>query len=143
LDEQALGPRFEIEKAHGAQGHPPARIKTEEETLLRCLTVQFMLKNPKHIGRNMLKLGFPFITDPTSSHNLISLFPFDGVKHQSPFCRKRMMGSGGYLRPGQPFVIPGDDVACVRNIESRLIVAPGNVPRGSDFEKFGVERPSI
>jgi len=143
LDKQTLGPRFEIEKTHRTQGHAAAGVKTEEQPLLRCLSIQLMLKDPKDIRRHMLKLRFPFIPDSTASHDLISLLPFDGVKHQSSLCGEGMMSSGGDLCPSQPSTIPGDDVAGVRNVKSCLVIATGDVSRGSDFKKFGVERPSI
>jgi len=143
LHQQALGSRFKVKKAHRPQGHAPAWIKAEEKALLRRFPIEFMLKDPENLGRDVLELGLPFVPDSTASYYLVSKLPFDVMKHKPPLRRQRMMGGSGNLGPGEPFIIPGDNVARVGDVESGLIIPARNVPRGSDFEKLRVERPSI
>ena len=143
LDDQAAGPGFDVDPAHGTESHPPPRFEPMEQSPLHAGLHELLLKRPENLLLHCLQLEAGLVTGSPATFHPVASLPGDPVREQPPLVWQWLGETRGDLGEGQPILPPSHQMARRRDRDRRGVASAIDRPRRADLEEFGMEAPAI
>src|SRR5437016_5199575 len=82
LHQQAAIAGFDVDVAQGSQRHPAAGVEMMQHPLSGAVKRQFLLKRPKYLGLDRLKLKVHLVSRPAAALHAVAALSFQSVRKE-------------------------------------------------------------
>ena len=141
LDEQLAFPLFEVHLAQGSEGNAAAGVKRVDHPLGGRTILKLGLQHPKHIGGNSIQFELRGVSQPALSLDFLDVLASQVHLEQLALLRQRLLDrTDDFGHGGTAFAGEGNHVPVAGDIDSGLIMGPGNQSSAVVGEQFRVDR---
>lgn len=119
LDMSAKG--LNVYVADGTESHSTTGLEPMDQSLTFQFRFQLLFNGEYRLGRDILALEFAFIFNHIPEQQLVGLCSLDGMAHQHPFFRQRMLATSTDFGQSQSAMPKDNQVPIAGNVQIKRI----------------------